>query len=104
MQGKQADQLAMYQAEIEGLLKEIDIDEDGGHLWDNYQRVTAVTIRLSEMHNEISYMEIMGTDWPEIKKLRTLVIDPTIDRLEKVAAFESRKITAKQMEFEMEKR
>jgi hypothetical protein len=94
----------MYQAEIEGLLKDISIEDDGEHLWDNYQRVTAVTIRLSELHNEISYMEILGTDWPEIKKLRTLIIDPTIERLEKVAAFESRKITAKAMELEMERK
>lgn len=104
MHGKQADQLAMYQAEIDGLLKEIDISEEGEHLWDNYQRVTSVAIRLSEMHNEISYMEILGTDWPEIKKLRTLIIDPTIERLDKVGAFESRKITGKQMEMEMERR
>lgn len=96
--------MAIYQAEIDGLFKEVNVNEEGEHLWDNYQRVTATIIRLSEMHNEISYMEILGTDWPEIKKLRTLIIDPTIERLERVAAFESRKITAKQMELEMERR
>jgi len=90
--------------EVEGLISEINIDEDGEHLWDNYQKVTAIIIRLSELHNEISFMEIYGKDWPELKKLRTLIIDPTIDRLERVAAFESRKITAKSMELEMEKR
>lgn len=96
--------MATFQMEVEGLVSQINIEEDGEHLWNNYQRVTAIIIRLTEIHNEISFMEIYGSDWPEIKKLRTLVIDPTIDRLERVAAFESRKITARQMEFEMEKR
>lgn len=90
--------------EVEGLVSEVDIQDDGEHLWTNYQKVTAIILRLAELHNEISFMEIYGRDWPELKKLRTLVIDPTIDRLERVAAFESRKITAKSMELEMEKR
>lgn len=104
MKETQANQLAMYQAEIEGLLGEINVGEDGEHIWDSYQKVTGVAFRLTEMHNEISEMEIYGTDWPELKKLRTLIIDPTLERLDKVAAFESRKITGKQMELEMEKR
>lgn len=101
---EQADQLAIYLAEIDELLKEINVEEDGEHLWDNYQKVTAVAFRLSQMHNDISEREIFGTDWPELKKLRTQIIDATLERLDRVGAFESRKITGKQMEFEMEKR
>lgn len=41
---------------------------------------------------------------PALKKLRTLVIDPTIERLEKVANYESRKLTALQMEQELERK
>jgi hypothetical protein len=95
--------LTSYHVEIEELLKDINVGEDGEHLWENYQKVTATAFRLSEMHNEISMMEITGEDWPEIKKLRTLIIDPTIERLEKVAAFESRKITGKQMELTLDR-
>jgi hypothetical protein len=103
MNDYQKEILTSYHSEIEELLGSINVGEDGEHLWENYQKVTAITLRLSEMHNEISMMEIMGEDWAEIKKLRTLVIDPTIERLEKVAAFESRKITGKQMELTLEK-
>lgn len=96
--------MLIYQTEIDELVGEINVDEDGEHLWSNYQKVTAIIIRLAEIHNEIAYLEINGTDWPEVKKLRTLIVDPTIERLERVAAFESRKLTGKSMEFEMEKK
>lgn len=103
MKENQQDLLVIYQAEIDGLIKEINIDEDGEHLWSNYQKITAITIRLAEIHNEIAYLEIQGTDWPELKKLRTLILDPTIERLERVAAFESRKLTAMQLEMNLSK-
>lgn len=92
-----------YKIEVEDLCQGINVGEDGEHLWDNYQRVTAILFRLQELHNDISFMEITGRDWPEIKKLRTLVIDPTIDQLKSVAQFESRKITGKQMEKDLER-
>lgn len=103
MTEQQAEVLASYQQEVDQLVKEIDVSIDGEHLWDNYQHVTAISFRLAEMHNEIANLEIVGEDWPEIKKFRTLIVDPTIDRLEKVAAFESRKITAKSMELQLDK-
>lgn len=103
MTEQQAEILASYQQEVDQLVKEINIEEDGEHLWDNYQRVTAFSIRLAEIHNEIANLEIMGEDWIEIKKFRTLVVDPTIERMEKVAAFESRKLTAKQMEMNLDR-
>jgi hypothetical protein len=99
----QAEVLGAYQSELDGLIKEIKVGEEGEHLWDNHQRVSAIALRLSEIHNEIANLEILGEDWPEIKKFRTLVVDPTIDRLDKIAAFESRKITAKQMEMNLER-
>ena len=92
-----------YRDEVMGLLDEIKVGDEGEHLWDSYQKVIDVIFRLGEMHNEIADMEITGRDWPEIKKFRTLIIDPTIDRLEKVAAFESRKITARGMEKDLER-
>lgn len=92
-----------YANEVAELVSAIRVGEDGEHLWNNYQEVTAITLRLGEMHNDISMLEIRGQDWPELKKLRTLIIDPTIERLEKVAAFESRKITAKNMEKEFDR-
>lgn len=90
-------------AEVKQIFDDTNL-EDGEHLWDNYQRVTGYLMRLSQMHNDIVELEISGNDWPEIKKFRTLIVDHAIDRLEKVAVFESRKITAKQVEWDMEKR
>jgi hypothetical protein len=40
---------------------------------------------------------------PELRKFRTMVLDPTTDRFDKVAAFESRKMAAKKMQWEMER-
>jgi hypothetical protein len=104
MTESQREVLQLYQREVENLVGEIDVYSEGEHLWENYQKVTATVIRLNEIRNEIANYEIMGTDFPELKKFRTLIIDPTKDMLEKVAAFESRKITARQMEIELEKR
>lgn len=103
MDEQQRHRLAEYDMEVQALVGEVNVDIEGEHLWTNYQQVTAIIIRMQEMHNEISLMEIYGEDWPEIKKFRTLVIDPTIERLERVAAYESRKITAKQMEKDLDR-
>ena len=95
--------LDTYQSQLELTLKQIVVGDDGEHVWDNYQKVTAILLWLQEVHNEIASLEITGQDWAEIKKFRTLIVDPTIERLEKVAAFESRKITGKQMEKDLER-
>lgn len=89
--------------EVMGYLQDIKTDMDGEHLYSNYQKVTAYCVRLTEIHNEIALMEIQGIADIELKKFRTMVLDPTIDRFEKVAAFESRKITAKSLEIQLER-
>jgi hypothetical protein len=89
--------------EVKQLLSEIDLSIDGEHLWENYQKITAYLLRLGEIHNELAWLEISGEATPEIKKFRTMIIDPTIDRLEKAASYESRKITAKSIEWQMER-
>ncbi len=87
--------------EVMGYLQEVKADAEGDHLWSNYQKVTAYCLRLTEIHNEIALMEIQGIADTQLKKFRTMVLDPTIDRLEKVAAFESRKITAQSLELQL---
>lgn len=95
--------IASLKAEIDGYLKQLDVSIDGDHLWSNYEAVIAVIMRLNEIHNNLAYIELMGQASPEQKKFRTMIVDPTIERLEKVAAFESRKITAKNIEANLEK-
>lgn len=89
--------------EVFKYVSELQADIEGEHLYSNYQKVTAYILRLQEIHNEISLMEISGEAGPELKKFRTTIVDPTIERFEKVAAFESRKITAKQIELNLER-
>ena len=90
--------------EITTYIESIDVGQDGEHLWDNYQEITAISLRLQEIRNQVAAQEITGKASPELKKFRTMLLDPTIDRLDKLAQFESRKITARQIEFEMERR
>ncbi len=89
--------------EVMGYLAEIRVDMDGEHLYSNYQKVTAYCVRLTEIHNEIALMEIQGSADPALKKFRTMILDPSVERLEKVAAFESRKITARGIEANLER-
>jgi len=90
--------------EVSGYLASLDVDQEGEHLWSNYQEVTAILIRLSQIKNEIAYLELLGKASPTAKKFRTTILEPVIERYEKVAIYESRKITARQAEWEMEKR
>lgn len=94
---------AVYE-EIKDMLASIEPGEEGQHIWSNYQSIVAIVNRLTEIHNEIAYEEIVGRASPELKKFRTMILDPTIDNLNKNATFESRKITGQQMEWELEKR
>lgn len=89
--------------EVKLYLESVDITTDGEHLWSNYQEATAILIRLTQIRTDIAMLEITGEASPEIKKFRTMIIDPTIERFEKIAAYESRKITARQIESQMEK-
>lgn len=97
-------QIDLLYEEVSGYLESLDVDQDGEHLWTNYQEVTAILIRLSQIKNEISFLELQGKAAPPIKKFRTAILEPVIERFEKVAIYESRKITARQIEYDMEKR
>lgn len=90
--------------EVTTYIESLQVGAPGEHLWEAYQDVVAITVRLQEIRNQIAAEEISGTATPEMKKFRTLLLDPTIDRLDKVASFESRKITAKNLEWEMERK
>lgn len=89
--------------EINNILADVKAPQDGGHLWEPYQKVSAYLIRLIEIHNQLAWLEINGETTPAEKKFRTMVVDKTIEALEKVASYESRKITAKKMEMELER-
>jgi len=89
--------------EVAAYVADLDVDIDGEHLWSNYQKVSGILIRLSQIRNELAYLEVIGKASPEAKKFRTMVLDPSIERFDKVAAFESRKITAKQIESNLER-
>lgn len=91
------------QEEINNILSDISSPVDGGRIWEPYQKVAAYIIRLTEIHNQLSMMEIEGTATPAQKKFRTLIVDKTIEALEKVASYESRKITAKKIEMELDR-
>lgn len=90
--------------EVSGYLDSLDVDEDGEHLWSNYQEVTAILIRLTQIKNDIAFSELTGKATPAAKKFRTAILEPIIERFEKVAIYESRKITARTAEWDMEKR
>jgi hypothetical protein len=91
--------------EVETYLKQVNVHEDGEHVWTNYENVVAIIMRLQEIHNLIA-MEEISLSLPtnsELKKFRTMIVDTTIERLERVAAFESRKMTGKSLEAQLGK-
>ncbi len=89
--------------EIEEYRDTITLEIDGEHLWDNYQKVMAITWRVAAIRQEIAYLEVKGHATAEQKKFRTMILDPFIDTLHDVATFESRKITAKSIEAKLER-
>jgi hypothetical protein len=93
---------ALY-AEISKYLSESDIEVDGEHMWSNYQKNTAILIRLQQIHNDLSYLEVIGKASADVKKFRTAIVDPTIERFDKISAYESRKITAKNIEAQLDR-
>lgn len=96
-------ELKSLREEIDEYVKFIEAGDDGEHMWDNYQKVVSISMRLQQIHNDLAYMEIIGQASTELKKFRTLIIDPTIERFDKLAQFESRKITAKGLEIQLER-
>jgi len=93
---------ALY-AEVKGYLDETDVAIDGERLYSNYERVTGILIRLQEIRNDLAYEEIIGMSSPDRKKFRTMILDPVIERFEKVAVYESRKISARAIEANLER-
>ena len=95
--------LNTFIGEVQQIMESIDVSEDGEHLWTNYQYVVACALRLSQIHNEIALAEINGEADAPLKKFRTMVVDPSIERLDRIASFESRKITGRQIEANLER-
>jgi CRISPR/Cas system endoribonuclease Cas6 (RAMP superfamily) len=95
--------LESLEKEVSLYIDTLNVMVDGENLWDNMQEVTAIAVRLQQIHNEISMLEYRNEASPELRKFRTMVLDPTTDRFDKVAAFESRKMAAKKMQWEMER-
>ncbi len=96
-------EIQKWMEEITKYYRELDVSIDGPHIWDNYQKVVAIMLRVGEIRQELAWSEVQGTHTPESKKFRTMIVDPFIDRLHEVATFESRKITARNIEAQMEK-
>lgn len=92
---------ALYK-ELTAYMDDIDVNAEGERLYSNYQKVTAYSFRLAEIRNQIAMMEIMGEASSELKKFRTMILDPTLEELKKVANYESRKITAVGYELTLE--
>jgi hypothetical protein len=90
-------------AEVKEYIDSINVGEDGEDIWSNYQEITAISLRLQQIHNDIAEAEIFGTADTELKKFRTMILDPTLERLDKLATFESRKMTGKRMAWEMDR-
>ena len=90
--------------EVEEAIDDIDVWEEGPRVYSNYQKVTGYILRFTEIRNQIAALEIAGEATAELKKFRTLILDPTIERFEKVANYESRKLTALQLEHELQGR
>lgn len=95
--------LGKLMEEVNNYVETIQVGEDGEHLWDNYQEVVAISLRLQTIHNDIAYEEILGQADSELKRFRTMIVDPTIERFDKLAAFESRKITARAIEAQLDR-
>lgn len=89
--------------EVVAYLNDIDVTEDGPHLWDNYEKITSILVRLTQIRIELAWEEINGRSATEAKKFRTMIVDPAIERVGDVARYESRKISARQIEAQMEK-
>ena len=88
--------------EVSSYIDDINVWEEGERIYSNYQKVTGYALRLTEIHNQLAFMEIQGNVTPELKKFRTMILDKTIERLEEIARYESRKISAMQLELNIE--
>ena len=90
------DEINEYYHQIENL-------GEGEHLIDRYKQVVAIMIRVAHIRSQFAYQEVNGASTGPEKKFRTMVLDPFIERLQEIARYESRAITAKEIESKMEK-
>lgn len=95
--------LELLELELQTYIDNLKGEVEGERLYTAYQRVTAYALRLTEIHNQIAELEYRGKAPQELKKFRTMVLDPTIERFDKIATFESRKITARRIELDLER-
>lgn len=89
--------------EVSRYVAETDVRSDGERLISTYEDVVAVIVRLQQIKNDIAYLELLGDATPAHKKFRTTILEHTIDMFKTVAAFESRKLTAKRIELELDR-
>ena len=89
--------------EVQGYISLVTNGLNDDHLYTNYQRVTSFALRLTEIRNQIAELEIKGEADTSLKKFRTMILDPTIERFDKIATYESRKITARKIELDLER-
>lgn len=88
--------------EIQTYIDDVDPHNEGERLYSNYQKISAYALRMTEIRNELALMEIAGTSTPELKRFRTMILDPTIERFDELARYESRRITAVGYEISLE--
>ena len=95
--------LATLAEEVMGYVSDISeaMDQEGAHIYTNYQKVVAYSLRLTEIRNQIALLEITGNADNELRRFRTMIIDPTIEEFKKIQSYESRKITAMQLEYNL---
>jgi hypothetical protein len=89
--------------EVSTYLKETEVAISGEHLYSNYERATQIMVRLQAIKNDIAYLELHGQASMDLKKFRTTILEDTIRTFEKVAAYESRKISAIKVESELDR-
>jgi hypothetical protein len=90
-------------AEVEGYVENFDLNSEGDRIFSRFQEATAILQRLTEVKNQIAFRELTGKASPQEKKFRTTILQNTIDLFEKISVFESRKITAKHVEAQIER-
>ena len=90
-------------AEVSTYLSETDVVSDGDRIISNYERAVSILVRLQEIKNEISLEELYGRAPTTLKKFRTTILEDTIQTFQDVCRFESRKISARQLESQLDK-
>jgi hypothetical protein len=87
--------------EVMEYLEGIDVSKEGEHLWTNMETIAGIQARLEAIHAQISWLEITGQADEATKKVRTLIVDKAKETFKVLAAFESRKITGRKLEYDL---